>query len=186
MLRPDYPIKTARLLLRPFEARDLDDVHAYRSTPEVNRYLYSEPYTEGETAENLAKWIGQDEITEDGQSLALAIVLPEEDKVIGEADLKLLSAEHQQAEIGYILNPAYQGRGYALEAAREMLRIGFEEMKLHRIRAECHARNEPSRRVMERLEMRREAHFRHAEIFKGEWGESFVYAMLAEEYRQQK
>lgn len=176
--------RTARLLLRPFKARDLDDVHAYRSIPAVNRYLYSDPYTEDETAENLARWIGQDAIEEDGQSMALAIVLPEEDKVIGEVDLKLLSSRHRQAETGYILHPAYQGRGYATEAAGETLRIGFEEQGLHRIQAECDARNEPSRRVMERLKMRREGHFRHNEIFKGEWGDSYVYAMLAEEYRK--
>jgi RimJ/RimL family protein N-acetyltransferase len=182
----EFPIKTERLVLRPFEARDLYDVHAYRSLREVNRYLYSEPYTEDQTAENLAKWIGQDDIQEDGQSLALAIVLPEEDEVIGEVDLKLLSVEHRQAETGYILHPAYWGHGFATEAARETLRIGFQDYDLHRIQAECDARNEPSRQVMERLNMRREAHLKHHEIFKGEWGDSYVYAMLAEEYRDQK
>jgi RimJ/RimL family protein N-acetyltransferase len=39
---------------------------------------------------------------------------------------------------------------------------------------------------MERLGMRREAHFRHNEFFKGEWADSFVYAMLAQEHRQLK
>jgi len=183
-VRPDYPIKTARLVLRPFETTDLDDVFAYRRLEEVNRYLYSEPYTRAETAENLAKWTAQDEIIEDGQSLALAVTL--DGRVIGEADLKLLSAEHRQGELGYIFNPAFHGQGYASEAARAILKIGFDELRLHRVQAECDVRNEPSWRVMERLGMRREAHFRHKEIFKGGWGDSFVYAMLADEYRTLK
>ncbi len=90
-MRPDYPLKTDRLLLRPFEERDLDDVFAYRSLPEVNTYLYSEPYTHEQAAENLAKWNNQHELTGEGQSLVLAVVLPEEDRVIGKVDLKWLS-----------------------------------------------------------------------------------------------
>ena len=183
-MRPDYPIQTERLVLRPFDPGDVDDVFVYRSLPEVNRYLYCEPCTREEAAEALTRWAEQDEITEEGQSLALAVVL--EDHVIGEVDLKWLSEQHRQGEIGYIFNPAHQGRGYAREAAEAMLRIGFEELGLHRIIAHCDARNERSRRVMERLGMRREAHLRHCEIVKGEWGDRFVYAMLAEEHRQLK
>jgi RimJ/RimL family protein N-acetyltransferase len=181
VLRPDYPIRTDRLLLRPFDTNDLDDVFAYRRLPEVNRYLYSEPSTREETRENLAKWTAQDQITEDGNSLALAVTL--DGQVIGEADLKLRSGEHRQGEIGYIFNPAFQGKGYAREAAEALLALGFEDLGLHRIVAECEVRNEPSWRLMERLGMRREAHFRHHELFKGEWADCLVYAMLAEEHR---
>ena len=108
-MRPDYPLTTARLLLRPFEERDLDDVFAYRSLPEVNTYLYSEPYTREQAAENLQKWTELHELTEEGQSLTLAVVLPEEDRVIGKVDLEWLSEQHRQGEVGYIFNPAFQG-----------------------------------------------------------------------------
>ncbi|SEQ18461.1 Protein N-acetyltransferase, RimJ/RimL family [Lentzea xinjiangensis] len=181
MARPDRTIRTERLVLRPFETTDLDDVFAYRRLPEVNRYLYSEPYTREQTEENLAKWTARDQLTEEGQSLALAVTL--NGQVIGEADLKWLSREHRQGEVGYIFNPAFHGRGYASEAARAILALGFDHFGLHRIRAECEARNVPSWRVMERLGMRREAHLREFQIFKGEWADSYVYAMLAREYR---
>lgn len=181
MLTLDYPLQTARLLLRPFEPGDLDDVFAYRRLPEVNRFLYSEAASRDETADSLAKWTAQDEIVAEGQSLALAVVL--DGRVIGEADLKLLSAEHRQGEIGYVFSPAVQGRGYATEAARKLLDLGFHSLGLHRITAECEVRNEPSWRVMERLGMRREAHLRQCEVFKGEWADRFVYAMLAGEHR---
>lgn len=123
MLRPDYPVRTERLLLRPFEKTDFDDVFSYRQLPEVHRFLYSDAGTRGDVEESLARWMAQDEIVEDGQSLALAVVF--EGRVVGEADLKLLSAEHGQGEIGYILSPAVQGRGFATEAARPLLDFGL-------------------------------------------------------------
>ncbi|USX49357.1 GNAT family N-acetyltransferase [Lentzea sp. HUAS12] len=182
MLKPDYPLKTARLLLRPFEPGDLDDFYAYRSRPDVFRYLYGESVTREECAELLDKLMADHELTAEGDRLALAVHLPEADRVIGSAVLKWRSESDRQGEIGYSLNPDFQGHGYATEAAAKMLELGFGHLGLHRIVAECDPRNEPSWRVMERLGMRREAHFRELEIFKGEWGDLFVYAMLEEEY----
>jgi RimJ/RimL family protein N-acetyltransferase len=181
-VRPDYPIKTDRLFLRPFQPADLGDVHAYRALPEVARYLYDDPLTRDETAEKLAKWSTMDELTEEGQSLALAVVL--NGTVIGETDIKWLSEEHRQGELGYVFNPAFHGRGYAREAAEALLGIAFRQRGLHRVIAQCDRRNEASWRLMERLGMRREAHFRQNEIFKGEWADLLVYAMLAEEHRR--
>ncbi|WP_053739523.1 GNAT family N-acetyltransferase [Nocardia sp. NRRL S-836] len=183
-MRPDYPIKTARLLLRPFHPADLGDVHAYRALPEVARYLYDDPLTREETAAKLQNWSTMDELTEEGQSLALAVVLG--GTVIGEADVKWLSREHRQGELGYVFNPAFHGRGFATEAARALLGLAFGRFGLHRVIAQCDPRNEPSWRVMERLGMRREAHFRQSEVFKGEWGDLFVYAMLAAEHRDEE
>ncbi len=182
-MRPDYPLKTDRLLLRPFAPADLDDLLAYRSRPDVYRYLYGEEVGRAEASDLLTKKMGQDELVEEGQWLALAVHEPDANRVIGDVVLKWISEQNRQGELGYVFNPEFGGKGYATEAARAVLRLGFEELGLHRIAAECDPRNEPSWRVMERLGMRREAHFRHNEIFKGEWGDLFVYAMLAEEHR---
>ncbi|MGW6444650.1 GNAT family N-acetyltransferase [Lentzea sp. NPDC055074] len=183
-MRLDYPLNTGRLLLRPFRPTDLDDFYAYRSRPDVFRYLYEESVSREECAELLDRLIADDELTGENQRLALAIFLPEAGKVIGGAVLRWRSEKDEQGEIGYSLHPEFQGRGYATEAARAMLDLGFTHLGLHRIVAECDPRNEPSWRLMERLGMRREAHFRHNEIFKGEWGDLFVYALLEEEYRR--
>ena len=183
---PEYPIKTERLVLRPFEARDFDDLHAYRSNPEVCRYLYGEPATVEDSMKRLEKNLTSGEVAEEGQWLVLAVHLPGADRVIGDVVLKWVSEKDRQGEIGYVFNPEFQGRGLAGEATAEMLRIGFEDLGLHRIIAQCDPRNEPSWRLMERLGMRREAHFRELEIFKGEWGDLYVYAMLAEEYQHEK
>ncbi|GLY52637.1 GNAT family N-acetyltransferase [Lentzea sp. NBRC 102530] len=184
MFRPEYPIRTERLVLRPFEPQDFDDLHAYRSSPEVCRYIYSESATPKATAARLEKSLAMGELTEEGDWLVLAVCL--QDEVIGDVVLRWRSKANWQGEVGYVFNPDFTGRGYALEAARAMLKIGFEGMGLHRIVAECDARNEPSWRSMERLGMRREALLRHAEVFKGEWGDLLVCAMLAEEHRTTK
>jgi RimJ/RimL family protein N-acetyltransferase len=64
-----------------------------------------------------------------------------------------------------------------------MLNIGFEIFHFHRIYARCDPRNTGSWKVMERLGMRKEAHLIHNEIFKGEWGDELIYAILENEWR---
>jgi RimJ/RimL family protein N-acetyltransferase len=65
----------------------------------------------------------------------------------------------------------------------ELLRIGFEEAGLHRITANADARNAASVRVMEKIGMRREAHFVQGSFEKGEWVDEVEYAILAAEWR---
>ncbi|MBB4964821.1 GNAT family N-acetyltransferase [Saccharothrix violaceirubra] len=180
-MTPDYPVRTARLVLRPFTAADEAALHSWESRPDVVRYLYGEARTPDESKVNLARKMSVPWPEKEGQDLCLVI---ERDGVaVGEAVLKYLSEEHRQGEIGYIVHPDHHGHGYATEAAAAMLELGFGLLKLHRIVASCDARNDASWGVMERLGMRREAHFKHSELFKGEWGEEFVYAILEDEWR---
>jgi RimJ/RimL family protein N-acetyltransferase len=92
------------------------------------------------------------------------------------------SREHRGGEIGYVLNPDFAGHGYATEAAHALLRLGFDDLGLHRIIARLDERNEPSARVARRLGMRQEARLVHNELFKGEWSTELDYAMLADEW----
>lgn len=84
-----------------------------------------------------------------------------------------------------VFNPDHQGKGLATEAARAVLRLGLEELDLHRIVGRCNALNTASAKLMERLAMRREAHFMQSSIIKGAWHEEFVYAILRSEWRRQ-
>ncbi len=180
---PDYPIETERLLLRPFTRGDLDEVFAYRSRADVCRYLFDEPMTRETCAETIQARVGQLSLEQDGDRIVLAVVVRETVELVGEVSLILRSADARQGEIGYILHPRAQGHGYATEAAGALLRLGFEGARMHRIHARCHAPNLPSARVMERLGMRREAHFRHHALTKGTWDEEFIYAILDDEWR---
>jgi RimJ/RimL family protein N-acetyltransferase len=97
--------------------------------------------------------------------------------------LRLTSAASRQGEIGWSIHPDMQGRGYATEAAREMLRLGFDGLGLHRIMADSDPRNAASIKVMEKLGMRREAHHVDSMFLKGEWVGAVVGAMLESEWR---
>ncbi len=181
MLRPSEPIRTERLLLRPFTVEDLDAVAAIVGRDDVNRYLYAGPRTRAEAAAALEQLRANDRIDESHDSLVLAAEHPEHG-VIGYVLLRLTSREHRQGEIGYVVHPDHHGHGYATEAAAVMLRLGFEELDLHRIVAQLDARNAASARVAVRLGMRREAHLRENEFVKGEWADELIFAMLRAEW----
>jgi RimJ/RimL family protein N-acetyltransferase len=123
------------------------------------------------------------DIRDEGDCISFAVVLPASGSVIGEVSLVLRSTEHGGGEIGYALHPDHHGRGFATEAANEMLRLGFDEYGLHRIMAKCSALNTASARLMERLGMRREGHLVGVRRFKGRWRDELVYAILADEWR---
>ncbi|HYM52046.1 MAG TPA: GNAT family N-acetyltransferase [Candidatus Dormibacteraeota bacterium] len=182
MLRPTFPLLTERLLLRPFSDDDLDALHAMQSRPEVTRYLYWEPQSRDESREMLERIRKMTAIDEESDALRLAAVLPDSGILIGDFSLRRVSREHDQGEIGFIVHPDHQGKGYATEAAAVLLRLGFEELGLHRIVGRADAQNASSAGLMERLGMRREAHLRENEFVKGEWVDEAIYAILATEW----
>ncbi|MEU6268041.1 GNAT family N-acetyltransferase [Saccharopolyspora shandongensis] len=183
MLRPDYPIKTDRLLLRPFTTDDTADVWAYQHQRDVARYLLWEPRDRDQVRDAVARMAKETGLGAEGDCLSLAVVSPELDAVVGQVELVWHSEANRQAEVGYIFNPDYQGKGLATEAAREVLRLGFEDLGLHRIIGRCNALNAASARLMERLGMRREAHFRQNTQVKGVWRDELVYAILRSEWQ---
>jgi RimJ/RimL family protein N-acetyltransferase len=183
VLDPVYPLATERLHIRPYRLDDLDAVLGMFGREDVSRYLNWEPMDREAATALLERRLTQTRIDKEGDGLALVAAEGETDRFIGEVVLRLTSSVSQQGEVGWSVHPDAQGRGYATEAAREMLRLGFEELGLHRIVAECDPRNEASIKVMEKLGMRREAHHLDAMFLKGEWVGSMVYAVLASEWR---
>jgi RimJ/RimL family protein N-acetyltransferase len=181
MLKPSYPITTARLVIRPFTMDDLDDLHAIQSREDVTRYLYWGPQSRAEVADKLAKRTGTPGPEQEGD-LLLAVELRDSGVLIGRVNLAWDGEERRQGEFGFVFHPDHHGHGYAGEAAVEMLRLGFEGLGLHRIVGRADGRNKASARVMEKLGMRREAYFVQNEFVKGEWTDEVVYAMLAREW----
>lgn len=179
---PDYPIKTDRLFLRPFTDADLDALHAYHQLPEVARYLMWPARSREETARSLRYRIEHPTLAEEGDVLVLAVEHQETGELLGEVNLGWRSAAHRTGEFGFIFDPRHHGRGYAREAAVEMLRLGFEEFGLHRIIGRADARNTASTGLMTRLGLRKEAHFVKNEQVQGEWADEVVFAMLAQEW----
>jgi RimJ/RimL family protein N-acetyltransferase len=183
MFEPSYPCATARLTLRPYEEGDLTALHDMFGRADVCRYLLWEPMDLDQARALLERRVRQTRIESDGDAILLAAVEAATGRTVGELMLRLVSGEHRQGEIGWSLHPDVQGRGLATEGAREVLRLGFGEMGLHRIVAKTDPRNVASLRVMERLGMRREAQFVDSELLKGEWVGEVVCALLETEWR---
>ena len=183
------PIHTARLMLRPLRPGDLDDVHAYQSRADVCQYLMFEPRSRDEVLERLERYAVATGLAAEGDFLQLALVLDhgETSRVIGDSYFTVHSVANMTGEIGWTMNPAFGGRGYAFEAASAVLeKIAFGALGLHRVRADLDPRNEASVRLCKRLGMREEAHFVEDLWFKGEWADTGIYAILDHEWRARR
>ncbi|MFP5220133.1 MAG: GNAT family N-acetyltransferase [Actinomycetes bacterium] len=176
-------IPTSRLLLRPFAARDADDVWALHGDPELRRYI---PWPERTREESLA-WLEQrrteDRLAQEGDAVAWAVERRADGRVIGSVNAWWRSQVHRHAEIGFVVERAAHGAGYAREATAAVVDRLFEALDLHRVSSRADARNVASAALMARLGMRQEAHFREDEWFKGEWTDTVVFAVLRAEWR---
>lgn len=184
------PLVTSRLVLRLMTSADVDDIHSYQCREDVCRYLLFGPRSREEVAEKVGKYGQAVRLERDGDYLQLALELRETEdtpgRVIGDSYFALRSVEHARAEIGWTMHPDYTGRGYASEAARAVLELGFSTLGLHRVFAELDPRNDASIALALRLGMREEAHFVQDMWFKGAWADTGIYAVLAEEWQSHR
>jgi RimJ/RimL family protein N-acetyltransferase len=185
MLRPVYPISTARLLLRPYAITDLAALVDIYRRPDVVRYLYEQPRTEEKMRELINDRLDNVTWENGGDYLSLVITSKEDAATaVGTATLRWVSEEHEQGEVGYVLHPDHQGKGYATEITRALVDLSFRDTKLHRIVGRLDARNLASGRVLEKAGMRKEAHLVENEFVKGEWTDEAIYAILKSEWEQ--
>jgi RimJ/RimL family protein N-acetyltransferase len=176
------PIETERLRLRLLALEDLAAVHAFESRADVCRWLYWGPRSDEDCRAALERKIARArDAPETGVALAIELVTSGE--LVGHTDLTVGEAVHRQGELGFVVHPDHHGRGYATEAGRGMLGLGFAIYRLHRVEVRAEPRNTASVRVLEKLGMRLEGHLRENEWVKGEWQSEVVYALLAREWR---
>ncbi len=180
---PPAAVQTDRLLLRAFESSDFDDLASIYGREDVVRFLYEPRYTDTDVQRALEKRIGNRSIRGDGDAISFAMVQRGGGALIGDCVVWVLSEQHSQGEIGFVVHPDHHGHGFATEAARELLRIAFEELGLHRVVGNVEARNISSARVLEKLGMRPEAHLIENEFVKEEWQSEIIYAMLHREWQ---
>jgi RimJ/RimL family protein N-acetyltransferase len=183
VLPPDVPIATERLRLRFHTAADYDALVALQSREDVTRLLPWGPRGPGEVRESLEKKIAATKIERDGDPFTLAVEVGDAGAYAGDVTIWTNSHEHRQGEVGYVLHPDFHGRGYAVEATRPLLELGFLHFGMRRIIGRLDARNRASARVLEKLGMRREAHLIENEYAKGEWQSELAYALLEAEWR---
>ncbi|MFS3128951.1 GNAT family N-acetyltransferase [Nocardioides sp. Bht2] len=170
------PIQTERLVLRRYRPDDAEAVWAYRSDPEVVRYVPHGPWTREEAVTKVADWAeNRWQLTRDN-GLALAVEF--EGQVVG--DLVLMAADEtlQRLEIGWCFNPAFHGRGFALEGATAMLDVAFDVYRAQRVFAQLDPRNGASAKLCSRLGMVREADLRNDWKEDDGWSGNSIYGML--------
>ena len=181
-LKPWLPLSTPRLILREFREDDSGAVHAYGADPEVARFMVWGPNTQGETRAFMDRVL-EEQTRWPRQSVNTAVEIAESGRLIGSAELRVKDPENLTGEFGYTLAREAWGQGYGPEAASALIRQGFEDLGLHRIVATCDVRNRKSWRVMEKLGMRREALFKKDVRVKRRWRDTYLYAILAAEWR---
>ncbi|HEY3437426.1 MAG TPA: GNAT family N-acetyltransferase [Actinotalea sp.] len=181
MTAPRPMLRTPRLLLRPFSPADGDALHAYLGDPEVVRYEPYEPYSRGASRAEAARR------ADDPDFWAVVLDGPEA-TLVGNLWLHPTSSEAHTWQLGYVFGRQWWRQGLATEACR----AGLEHVVAggaHRVEARCDPRNTASWRLLERLGLRREAHLHQAASFRRDgngdpvWHDTYIYAVLAEEWR---
>jgi aminoglycoside 6'-N-acetyltransferase len=171
---------TTRLLLRPLRLADAPALAAYRSDPDTARFQpWLTPYTVGDAETLITELVTKDPGTPGW--FQYGIELRSDGTLIGDLGVNL-DANGMQADIGYTIATGQQGNGYGTEAVRRILDHLFGEQQLHRVAAECDARNVASARLLERVGFTPEGRRRSASWIKGEWIDDLLFGLLADEW----
>jgi len=173
-------LETTRLKLRPYCESDIAELLPLIGTVEVaaTTLRIPHPYTEQDARDFLV-------LAQEPGRLWLATTLRGDGRQIGGVGLRV-DDQHQHAELGYWLGVPYWGQGYATEAAREMLRYGFEDLGLHRIFASHFKHNAASGRILVKLGMRYEGRQREHIRKWDQFVDSELYGMLQQEWQISK
>ncbi len=175
-----YPqFETEHLLIRVLRPIDAEHVYYYRSLPEVCEFQGWRPKNIAEVVEFLRENAKQP-VNTPHTWLQFAVCL-KDGQIIGDVGIHFPDSQ-VQAEVAYTLSPAYQGKGYALEAVKALVDYLFGTLKKHRVYASVDPRNVPSYKLLEKLGFRKEAHFVKSYWMAGEWCDDVIYAILDDEW----
>ncbi len=173
-------IETPRFRLREFTLDDASAMQAVVGDLEVVRYMPLGPTTPDDVG-NYVRGLIQHAEARDRSAYSLAIVMQGEREVIGAVSLTIDSLVHRRAEIGYVLRRDCWGSGYATEVAGAVVDFAFDHLGMHRVWAVCDPENPSSGRVLEKVGMRQEGLLRDDLHVRGEWRDSRLFAVLADE-----
>lgn len=179
----ELPITTQRLQLRPFERSDVPLVSRYHLLPSVQRYLVRPTRYIEDVAEAVEMMRNQVGLQRPGDMLTLAMQRKGDKALLGHVSLHWSDATAGQGELRFAIDPAHSGNGYLTEALTAMLNAAFDHFQIHRVFVRCDGRNHHSAKLMQKLGMRLEAHYREHALFQGEWDEELHFAILDREWQ---
>ena len=181
MALPTPTLHTARLRLRPFTDADADALFALHSSAYVLRYWDAPPWSERARAERFIATCRQ--MADEGSGARLAMDRASDGAFIGWCSLTRWNPDYRSASMGYCLDDAAWGHGYATEAARALLQWAFDTLDLNRVQAETDTRNAASARVLEKLGFVREGTLREDCVVNGDVSDSWVFGLIRREWR---
>ena len=174
-------LHTARLLLRPFTEADTDAIFALHGSRRVLRYWDAPPWSERAQAERFITTC--ERMEKEGSGARLAIERAADGVFIGWCGLVKWNPDYRSATMGYCLDDAAWGQGFATEATGALLQWALDTLHLIRVQAETDTRNTASSRVLEKLGFVREGTLRENCIVNGEVSDSWVYGLLRRQWR---
>jgi RimJ/RimL family protein N-acetyltransferase len=174
-------LETDRLLLREFVPDDRHAVWSYQRDPLYLQY-YEWPDRTPEEVDYFVQGFIRQAQEEPRKVYQLAICSRATGTLVGNCGIRLAKPHDEQADMGFELGPSHWGLGFATEAARALLRFGFQDLRLHRIWARCVADNLRSANVLRKAGLRLEARLREHEYFKGRWWDTLLFGILVAEW----
>ena len=174
-------LTTQRLTLRRMMVADASDMFEYACRHDVTKYVTWHPHPDRAYTKEYLQYLGNRYAA--GMFYDWAIVYEPDCKMVGTCGFTSFDFVSDSAEVGYVLNPEYWGKGIMQEALGRVLRFGFEELGLHRIEAKYIKENERSRHVMEKVGMTFEGILRESMLVKGNYVDVGICSILHSEWR---
>lgn len=138
-------IATARLILRKVVSTDVDRVYYFRSDKEINKFIKRAPQTLETAVAHIEKLTAE---LKTDKSVSWGITTKESNTLIGSICLWNFSEDKKIAEVGYDLDPKFQGQGIMSEAMKVVLDFGFNQRGFKTIEAYTDYRNIPSKKLL--------------------------------------
>ena len=158
-------LTTQRLRLRKIEISDVDDVFEYAKDPEVSEFLLWYPHEKREYTKSYICYL--ERLYKKGKFYDFGIEF--EGKMIGTVGFTKIYKRENSAEIGYVLNRSFWGKGIGIEAVQEILRFGFEILKLDKIYAVIMSENKRSESLLLKRNFAHEYSSDKRMLIKGEY-----------------
>lgn len=174
-------LETGRIKLRTIQIKDNEQVFHYRSDTETNKYQGFLPKDLNEVDEFIAKIPA--EFNQPESWFPLVIIEKESEKIIGDLGVHFIGDDGFQCELGCTLSKDHQGKGFATEAMKIKIDYLFNSLSKHRIIGSLDPKNISSIRLLERLNFKKEAHFKKSLLIDGEWVDDIVYGVLKSEWK---
>ncbi|OGO30889.1 MAG: GNAT family N-acetyltransferase [Chloroflexi bacterium RBG_16_56_11] len=174
-------IATEHLLLRPYTLADAPDLQRHIGERDIAATTINipHPYVDGMAEE----WIGKHRERAEKGEFQFAITDRQDGRLLGGIGFHDVDRESECAEIGYWIAKPYWRNGYGTEAARAILKYGFEVMGLNRIHARHFKHNPASGRIMQKIGMKYEGSLRQHFKKMGNFVDFELYGILKSEYK---